>query len=50
MDTVGLVGCKPSPADVLARSRAFQARHARCVLGPLGFRSPILDATHGEEH
>ena len=48
--TVGLGGCKPSLAGVLARSRTFQVRHARCVLGQLGFRLPIHDGTYGEKH
>jgi len=44
---VALGGCKPLPARVLARSRTFQVRVARCVLGSLGFRSPICDGTYG---
>ena len=48
--TAGLGGCKPSLASVLTRSRTFQVRHARCVLGQLDFRSPILDGTRGERH
>jgi len=49
-NTVGHGGCKPSAAGVLARLRALQARGTRCVLGRVGFRSPIHDAIHGEEH
>ena len=45
-----LRSANPSAAFVLGRSRNFQVRRAPCVLGWLGFRSPIRDTTYDTEH